>query len=575
MALNKSAKEKILKFALKNAMDYGKAVEGAVISKAIASDPLLKSDMKELVIEVKKTISEVNAMNRKKLDDAFSKYSDEFEKREMDKAIESAKHRFQIDGVEQGKFVTRFPPEPGGYMHIGHTKPVFIEDELKRLYDGKAMLYFDDTNPDNERQEFVDAFHEDLEWLGVKFEGEYYASDNLPKFYAYADTAIRKKKAYVCTCDAETVNSNRGKGMGCAHKRHSVEKNLELWGEMLEGRTDVNGAILRLNSDMKALNTTLRDPTLFRIKKTEHYRQGMKYSAWPTYDFCTPIMDSTNGVTDVLRSKEYEMRDELYFAVLDILELRKPRITSFSRLEISGNVTSKRKVRQMIADNVISGWDDPRLVTIRALRRRGIMPEAIRQFALSFGMGKSESSVPLEMLLSINRKMADKDAKRLFFVIEPFEIEISGIPESLRHVRMDFHPSGSMGHREYDIEDIVYIAKEDAKQLKKGDIIRLKGAFNLRIDGRKAGKTLATFTEEKGEGMPTVQWVSKGNYSEGSLLMINDLLVGDKLNKNSMYVVNGYVETHAGRFKEGDIVQFERIGMFKFDSRKDMSFISL
>lgn len=575
MTLGKSAKEKIRKFALKNAIDYGKAIEGAVISKAIASDPSLKADMGELVAEVKKTVSEINAMPKQQLEEGFSKYSNEFEKIEMDKAIESAKHRFQIEGVEQGKFVTRFPPEPGGYMHIGHTKPVFIEDELKRLYNGKNLLYFDDTNPDNESQEFVDAFHEDLDWLGVKFDGEYYASDNMPKFYAYADTAIRKKKAYACTCDADTVNENRNKGIGCTHKKHSVKKNLGLWNEMLEGKIADSGAILRLNSDMGALNTTLRDPTLFRIKKAKHYRQGTKYSVWPTYDFCTPIMDSTSGITDVLRSKEYEMRDALYFAVLDVLELRKPRITSFSRLEISGNVTSKRKVRQMIAERTISGWDDPRLVTIRALRRRGIRPEAIRQFALSFGMGKSESSVPLEMLLSINRKMVEDSAKRLFFVMEPVEMDIGGVPKGLEHVRIDYHPSGNLGHREYDIEDMICISKEDAKPLKKGDMVRLKGAFNILIGQKKDGRPSATFTEERKEGIQAIQWVSKGNYSEGKLLMINDLLAGDKLNDNSMYEVRGYVETHAGRLNEGDIVHFERIGTFKFDSRKDMSFISL
>ncbi|MDE1823977.1 MAG: glutamate--tRNA ligase [Candidatus Micrarchaeota archaeon] len=575
MASGKSVKDNIFKFALKNALDYGKAIDGAVISKAIAAYPSLKSDMKGLVAEVRRAVSEVNAMGATELEKAFARYADEFEAIEVKKAIDSAKHRFFIEGVEEGKFVTRFPPEPGGYMHIGHAKPVFIEEELKRLYNGKSMLYFDDTNPDNERQEFVDAFHDDLKWLGAGFDGEYYASDNLPKFYGYAEVAIKKKKAYVCTCEAEKINKGRAAGVSCGHKKQSVKKNQELWQEMLNNKFDDNEAILRLNSDMKSLNTTLRDPTLFRIKKVPHYRQGTKYWVWPTYDFCTPIMDSINGITDVLRSKEYEMRDELYFIVLDILELRKPRITSFSRLEISGNATSKRTVRRMIAEKQVSGWDDPRLVTIRALRRRGVRPDAIRQFALSFGMGKAESSVSIEMLLNINRKLVDKDAKRLFFVVEPVEVGIGNIPKGLEHVRIDLHPSGDLGHREYDIENTVYIAKEDARALKKGDTVRLKGAFCIKMGVKNGAKLSATFTDEKKEGMPTIQWVSRGNYSEGKLLMINDLLSGEEFNKDSMYTINGYVEMHAGRLAEGDIVQFERIGTFKFDSKKDMSFISL
>ena len=461
--LGEGVKELVRKFALKNALDFGTAMEGSVLGKVIAADPSLKSGMPKLLELIRAQIEEVGKLDKSAIEKELAKYSDEFKAAEAEKAEKSSKHNFEIDGAVMGEFVTRFPPEPGGYMHIGNAKAVFIEDLLRQKYKGKLMLYFDDTNPDLEKQEFVDAFHKDLEWLGIKFDGEYYASDHLPVLYECAQKAISKGKAYVCTCDVKRIKELRFSGTGCEHKSQSVKRNQELWLMMLNGAFDSGKAVLRFNSDMKALNTTMRDPSLFRIKRAKHYRQGDKYFVWPTYDFCTPIIDSIRGITDVLRDKNYEMRDELYLAVLDVLELRKPRITSFARLVIANNASAKRKVRALIAENRIEGWNDPRLVTITALRRRGVTVEAMREFALSSGMGKAESIVSIDSLIRMNRKIVDPIAKRLFFIEHPVELKIEGMSESDSTVSLRLHPTEALGYRKYTTSSGLYIEADDSQ----------------------------------------------------------------------------------------------------------------
>ncbi|VVB76933.1 Glutamate--tRNA ligase [uncultured archaeon] len=567
---NDEIKKLVRKFALKNALDHGKAIEGAVVSRMIFVDPSFKANMKALSEVIREQVDEVNRLDRASLEKEFAQYAGEFKAAEEKKAETSSKHDFSVDGAEKGNFVTRFPPEPGGYMHIGHTKAVFIEDVLRKKYDGKLVLYFDDTNPDNERQEFVDSFHEDLDWLGITFDREYYASDHMQLIYEHAKRAIGLGKAYVCTCRRETIGKNRLEGTACEHKAQSAEKNAELWQMMLDGKLGDNEAILRLNSDIKAVNTTMRDPTLFRIKRAKHYRQQEKYIVWPTYDFSAPIIDSVEGVTDVLRSKEYEMRDELYFAVLDILGLRKPRITSFARLDISNNVTSKRKVRALIAENKIGGWDDPRLVTIRALRRRGITVEAIRELALSTGMGKAESSISIDVLLNMNRRIIDPVAKHLFFVSGPVKVVISD--EGERDAKLRLHPVKDIGFRTYETWDEFYISREDADALEVGDTARLKDLMAIKIVSKDEKAVHAKIFQSQ-EGR-IVQWVSGRDYVECTVLVPGTPL-DDKENfrEDSLKTVDGYAEDYVEKLEEHETVQFERFGYCTLDDKEAMRFV--
>ncbi len=563
----------IRKYAIKNAMDYGTAREGAVISKVLSEKPELKHSMKELALEVRSMVAEINGYGKEDLEREYGKYADEFRAAAEEKAERTAKPNISIPEAVRGAFVTRFPPEPNGYMHIGHAKPAFLERELTDKYNGKMILFFDDTNPEKEKQEFVDAIKKDLAWLGIAYDSECYASDNVWRMYEFAESAIRSGDLYVCTCTIEQMKKGRETGTGCAHKSQSGEENIALWKGMLNGSIG-EGAIVRLNGDMKSLNTVMRDPTMFRIKIDRHYRQGDKYRVWPTYNFSTPIMDSLNGMTDIIRSKEYELRDELYAKVLDMLGLRKPRVHTISRLEILNNVTSKRTIIAMIKDGTIKSFDDPRLITISALRRRGIRPAAIREFALSFGMGKANTKVELQKLLDYNRKLVEGDAVRLLFARDPLVMRVSGMgPDG---VKVSMNPSGTLnGKREYTIKDSVCIDADDREALREGSMVRLRDAFNVSVGPADGDILSGKYAGAEPTTPPRIRWVAPESAIKATLLVIGDLLRDEKPNEEGLLSVEGLIEGAASNLKEGDIVSLDRRGLFKLDDIKSMMFISL
>ena len=562
----------IRKYALKNAAEHGSARESTVLAKVLSVDPSLKKDMKTLAMHVASVVKEINAMDKDSLQRAYAEYEDEFEKAHSEKAAKSAEHSFYVEGAVEGSFKTRFAPEPSGYMHIGHAKAAFIEKELARIYKGSVSLYFDDTNPAKERQEFVDSLKKDAKWLGISFSDEYYASDNIEYEYKCAEKLIKKGYAYACFCNADMIGEKRSEGKGCGHRNQTEDANLSFWKNMINGEYGENQVSLRFKGDMQALNTVMRDPVLFRIKKDVHYRQGDKYAAWPSYDFNTPIIDSIKGITHAARSKEYELRDELYYKLLDLLEMRKPSIIEFSRLKVANNMTSKRDTNKLIEDGLVSGYDDPRLVTISALRKRGITPEAIRDFALRSGMSKSESTSSMEELLALNRRIIDNSSKRLFFVREPVKLEVAGVDKI--DVKLPLHPNAEIGFREYSCGSVNYIDRNDADALEIGSTARLKGAFNIKVTEINDNLIKAEYKGTEKVDALIMQWVSEGNLVQAALTLIGDLLKDDEFNRSSMMKVNGYVESYASKLKDNDTVQFERIGFFKFDA-KEKTFFSL
>ncbi|MGC8662584.1 MAG: glutamate--tRNA ligase [Candidatus Micrarchaeia archaeon] len=562
----------IRKMAIKNAADYGKADYKSVLGKAIQKVPDAKKNMKDFAELVKKIVDEINLMSKEEIEKEYKKFEKEYEEYEKKKAEES-KPKLYLQGAEIGFFATRFPPEPSGYMHIGHAKVAYLEQEFAKIYKGKLFLYFDDTNPEKEKEEFVNAFKKDLEWLNINFDDEYYASDNLEKVYNFAKKLIEKGKAYVCLCEPDVIKRDRFDGIECVHREHSVEKNKELFEEMLEGKFEEGKAILRFKGDLKSPNTTMRDPTLFRIKKAYHYKQGRKYIVWPTYDMNTPIMDSIHGITDVIRSKEYELRTDLDMAILDALELRKPRIHHEARLVINDTPTQKRVVNKLIKEKVISSYDDPRLVTIAALRRRGITPEAIRKFVLRFGMSKVESHMNMGMLLDENRKIIDGYSKRLFAVTNPVEVEVK--TDKKDKVMLRLHPNKDMGFREYNVSNLFYISKSDAEDLKEGDKVRLKDLYNIEIE-KKGDKIIARYMGNESIDAQKIQWVEKRNYIKAKLIFPKPLLLANRdINYNSLEIIDCFVEKYAEKLNKDEVVQFERIGFFKLDNKESMEFIEL
>lgn len=569
--LSEELRKEARKFTIKNAIDYGKAKPGPVISKLLSIYPELKQDVASLSKEIAEIVSEVNKLSTKALNEEFSEHRLEFDVMAKEKAERTSKPKMIIEGAEKGRVVTRYPPEPGGYMPIGNAKQCILSAEFAKIYDGKIYLYFDDTNPEKSKQEFVDSIKADLKWLGVNFDREYYASDYIETVYGSGKRLLRQGDAYVCMCSGEEIKKNRAEKKECKHRNLAPEGNLVRFEEMIMGMYGEGQAVVRLKGDMSSENASFRDPTLFRVKKAEHYRQGKRYSVWPTYHINTPVIDNLNGVTDVIRGKEYEIWDELNKKMLTSLGLKPPRMHYEGRLMIEGAATGKRVVRALLKDGAVSGWDDPRLVTIAALRRRGIRPEAIWEFVLRFGMSKTDSVVSLDMLLSENKKLVDPIAKHLFFVKDPVRLVVNEAKPL--HAKLRLHPTSDSNFREYETAGEFYISHDDAKTLKKDDIVALKDLCMVKIL-LKGRKFITSKLVERHRRDKIIQWVSDNNYIDCSVLMPENLLDRNgKVRKGSLKVWKGYVESYATKLKEHDIVQFERVGYYILDNKKEMQFL--
>jgi len=550
------------KYALQNAVFYhGKANEKAVAGKVIA---VLKKDgitPKEIYPVVTTVVTEINQLSSSQQITQLTALAPELlqkEKKERDFSLPD------LPFAEKGKVVTRFPPEPNGYLHIGHAKAAIIDVEYARLYDGKFILRFDDTNPENAHLEFYDAQKEDLHWLGIEWDSEYNTSDHLPTHYKFAEQLIKQKDAYLCTCSAETIRENRFHGKTCAcREERTGPAGLELWNDMLAS-PEVEG-ILRLHGEMASENTAMRDPTLFRVIETPHPLTGNKYHVWPTYDFAGAVEDSISGVTHPFRTKEYELRDPVYFCILNLLNLRAPHLMEFSRLSIEGMPVSKRKIKPLIEQGLVSGFDDIRLPTLRGLKRRGIVPEAIKQFVLQQGFSKVESVVDFSLVESINRKYLDPLVKRYYFVPDPVEVSVKDAPK--KTVTLPLHPDATMGHRTIRTASTFYIPRQDVQGMKAGDVFRLKGLYNVKVV--KTGDTVAgTYAGE--EVLPEtakIQWTTD-EYIPLTVLVPELLFKGETFNPDSLHEMQGYAEQAVGSAPPGEIVQFERVGFVRLEKNK-------
>lgn len=555
----------ILKHALKNAHDYGKADPGAVAGKVINEFPDCKKDMKATMRKISGAVAEANALPKSELEARLSEFRFE-KKEEKEKTLELP------DAVE-GKVVTRFPPEPSGYLHIGHAKAAFLDYGCAKAHGGKMLLRFDDTNPEKESQEYVDETRKWLSWLGIEWSSETYTSDNIPKLYECGKKLILMGKAYVTTAKQEEISKMRSDGKPMVKGRDAAPKeNLALFEKMLSGGFGEGEAVVLYKGDLKAQNTVMRDPALFRIIKKPHYRQGNKYAVWPSYDMDAPVMDSIEGVTHAMRSKEYELRDELYHAILKDLGLRVPKLVEFSRLSIKNAPISKRLITPLVKEGRVSGWDDPRLPTLAGLKRRGMKKEAIRGFVLSFGLSKVESNPSWEKLLSENRKLVDPLAKRFFFVADPVELHVKDLPAELEggDVEVRMHPKQDIGFRKIPVSGKLLIAKADADALSKGETVRLKDLCNIRITAKSAKGVSADFVSSEGQAEKKMQWVSgaKDGSLECDVLVPGDLLKDDEtVDPDSLKTVKGRCEPSCASLPEGEVVQFERFGFCVLDAK--------
>lgn len=548
------------KYALQNAIKFnGKANPKAVVGKVIADLQKDGFSPQEIIPIVNYVIKEVNKISIKKQTEKLEKIDPELLKKE--KKVRDFSLPDLPDAVN-GKVITRFPPEPNGYLHIGHAKAAIVDQEYAKKYDGKFILRFDDTNPENAHLEFYDAQKKDLKWLGIEWDQVYNTSDNLEKHYKYAEQLIKQDDAYICQCSSEDIKHGRYHGKECTCCGTECTDSLGLWKQMLSSSLD--GAILRLRGDMTCDNTAMRDPTLFRVIDSPHPIHGDKYRVWPTYDFAGPIEDSIGGVTHPFRTKEYELRDECYFKILDLLNLRKPYLMEFARLSIEGMPVSKRKIKPLIEKELVTGYDDIRLPTLRGLKKRGILPKSIKQFVLEQGISKVESTVNFGLLEATNRKIIDPIAKRYFFVKDPIKLIVENAPKLTKKINL--HPNNKeLGTKIVKTGDEFFVQKSDLDKINKGDIFRLKELYNVKIL-KKNKEIIARY---EGENLipnsAKIQWTSD-EYINMKVWIPHPLFVDDKFNENSLEQVNGFAEKAILQLKTDEIIQLERFGFVRIEN---------
>ncbi|GED56909.1 glutamine--tRNA ligase/YqeY domain fusion protein [Brevibacillus formosus] len=513
-----------------------------------------------------------------------------------------------IDDLQEGKvkeIITRFPPEPNGYLHIGHAKAICLNFELAREFSGKANLRFDDTNPVKEDIEYVEAIKRDVQWLGFEWDGLFFASDYFEEMYNRAVLLIKKGLAYVDDLSPEEMRKMRGTwtepGTDSPFRNRSVEENLDLFARMRQGEFKDGEKVLRAKIDMASQNFNMRDPVLYRISHATHHNTGDKWCIYPMYDFAHPLEDAIEGVTHSLCSLEFEDHRPLYDWVVRECEMEKvPHQYEFARLNLTNTVMSKRKLKQLVDENVVDGWDDPRMPTIAGFRRRGYTPEAIRTFAREVGVARANSTVDEKMLEYFIREDLKLKAPRTMAVLNPLKVVITNYPEGqVEMLEAEINPENpEMGNRQIPFSREIYIEQDDFMEnppskyfrLFPGNEVRLKHAYFIKCndvvkdaDGNvieihctydPETKSGSGFTGRKVKG--TIHWVDATNAVPAEFRLYEPLIMDDEdaegtfldnVNPNSLEVLQGYVEPNMKETKPQDKYQFFRHGYFNVDPK--------
>ncbi len=520
--------------------------------------------------------------------------------------------------LKEGKhkqIYTRFPPEPNGYLHIGHAQAICLNFGLAEKYSGKCNLRFDDTNPEKEDVEYVESIKSDIKWLGFQWEGNVkYTSDYFDKLYEFAVKLIKENKAYVCELSPEQIREYRGTptepGKESPWRNRPVEESLKLLEGMKNGDFEEGKYMLRAKIDMSSPNMHMRDPILYRIKKAEHHRTGNKWSIYPMYDFAHGQSDYFEGITHSVCTLEFEVHRPLYDWFIDQLKTAdyRPRQIEFARLNLNYTVMSKRKLLQLVEEKIVSGWDDPRMPTISGLRRRGYTPAAIRKFADRVGVAKRDGIIDVALLEHSIREDLNKTANRVMGVLKPLKVIIDNYPEEQEEFldAVNNPEDESKGKRQVPFSKELYIEQDDFMEnpprkffrLGIGREVRLRYAYFVKcthVDKDENGTITAVHCTydpaSKGGKSPdgrkvkgTLHWVS-ANHAVKSEVRLYDRLftvenpLGDKekdfkefINPNSLQVIeNALLEPHLLNAKQGDRFQFERLGYFCVDkdSTKD------
>ncbi|WP_148630766.1 glutamine--tRNA ligase/YqeY domain fusion protein [Bacillus sp. E214] len=514
-----------------------------------------------------------------------------------------------IDDIKSGKtdqIITRFPPEPNGYLHIGHAKSIVLNFELADEFKGKTNLRFDDTNPLKEDTEYVESIKEDVKWLGFDWDNLFFASDYFEEMYNRAILLIEKGLAYVDDLSADEIREYRGSltepGKESPYRNRSVEENLELFKRMRNGEFGNGEKVLRAKIDMSSPNINLRDPVIYRIAHATHHNTGDKWCIYPMYAFAHPIEDAIEGVTHSICTLEFEDQRPLYDWVIKECEMEStPRQYEFGRLNLTNTVMSKRKLKQLVEEGLVDGWDDPRMPTISGLRRRGYTPEAIRNFCREIGVAKTSGIVDEKMLEHFVREDLKLKAPRTMGILKPLKVVITNYPEGqVEMLDAEINPENpEMGTRQIPFSREIYIEQEDFMEnppkkyfrLFPGNEVRLKHAYfikceevikdeegnviELRCTYDPETKSGTGFTGRKVKG--TIHWVEATQAIPAEFRLYEPLILDeeaeedgsflDHVNPNSLIIENGFVEPNMKDVQPNEKFQFFRHGYFNVDPK--------
>ena len=520
-------------------------------------------------------------------------------------------HEFIDEDLENGvysRIQTRFPPEPNGYLHIGHAKAICINFGVKNKYNGICNLRLDDTNPTKEDTEYVEAIEEDIKWLGFDYDNVYYASDYFDFLYECAIKLIKKGKAFVCDLTPEEQREYRGTltepGKNSPYRDRSIEENLDLFERMTNGEFEAGSKVLRAKIDMASPNLNMRDPIIYRIMYATHHRTGDKWCVYPMYDFAHPLSDACEKVTHSLCSLEFENHRPLYnWFVDELIEGEKPRQIEFARMNLNYTLTSKRKCLKLVQDGIVDGWNDPRMATLSGMRRRGYPAEAIREFCEKIGVSKAYSVIDFAMLESCVRDNLNQNSPRAMAVIDPIKLIIDNYPDDkTEELEVEYHPDHEeYGKRTVPFSKELYIERDDFmiepikkyRRLYPGNEVRLYKAYFVTCTGYdldENGEVTAvhctydpeTFGGDAPDGRKvkgTIHWVNAKDCVEAEVRLYDRLFnvenpsdeegvssFEDNLNPDSLIKKTAYVEKALGETKVGDKYQFMRLGYFCTDT---------
>ena len=568
--VNSEIEELVFKHSLFNASQHaGKANLGSIINKLIAEKPELKSDIKNLMNEIKPIIENVNSMSPEEQIELLNKDFPDM------KSEPQITEKFPLPSLPNfasySTIITRFSPNPNGYLHIGHVKAFRLDYRYTQKYSGKLFIRFDDTNPVAIEQKYYDKIIDNLTWMGIKPDKITYASDYLDKIYEIATKMFHDGHLYICECNSDIIKNNRFKKQICEH--NLSDSSTQQLSDFFSSSID---AVVRFKGNMESDNTAMRDPIMLRSVNENHPRTGSKYHIWPTYDLAAPITDCLEEVSHALRSKEFELRDELYNKITQIIfdqgKIKyRPSLVSFSRLSMKGSPTSKSNIKSLIDRGQIKNWHDVRLVTLSALHKRGFTPKGISNFVDSLGLSKSESSPDFELLSSFNRKARDKFDKRYFFVPNPIKLQINNIP--MKSVTLKHHPTENLGDRTIEISDEIYVSQNDINPLHEGDEIRLMDLFNIKIINKTNTIKADYISTEPLSTLKKIQWVSNDGIDFNLLVPDNTKYKINSDNSfefltDSLTTLSGIAESQCKNLSEGDMIQFNRIGFCRVISNQ-------